>query len=357
MYIIGVGTAAPSARYTQAQCYEAVAASPQFGTLTRRSRLLLERLLLADNGIRTRALALDPLSDAFDARPDVLHRRFVENAPRLAETAAREAMARAGREVDAIDGIVVSTCTGYLCPGLSSYVVERLRLRPDVIALDLVGQGCGAALPNLRTADAFIAAGRCETMLSISVEVCSAAFFIDDDPGVLVSACLFGDGAGAAVVSRDPRPGRVCPQWTACESLTDPSDRDVLRFEQRDGMLRNILTPEVPKLAAERAAQVLDAGLGRAELKRANITAWVWHAGGRTVLEALQRELDLEPAQLTRSANVLRDYGNVSSACVYFVLKAALDDGAPPGWWWMSSFGAGFSCHGALLDARIASLR
>ena len=351
MYFVGVGTAAPATRYTQTQCYEAVVASPQFGRLNRRSRLLLERLLLGDNGIRTRALALDPLSDAFDARPDVLHRRFAENAPRLAEAAAREALAKAGCEVDAIDGIIVSTCTGYLCPGLSSYVVERLRLRPDVIALDLVGQGCGAALPNLRTADAFIAAGRCETMLSVSVEVCSAAFYIDDDPGVLVSACLFGDGAGAAVVSRHARSGRPCPRWIACESLMEPADRDALRFEQKDGMLRNILTPQVPDLAAERAAHVLDRALARAELERASIATWLWHSGGRTVLDALQRRLELEPAELARSAAVLHDYGNVSSSCVYFVLKAALEDGARRGWWWMSSFGAGFSCHGALLDA------
>jgi alkylresorcinol/alkylpyrone synthase len=67
------------------------------------------------------------------------------------------------------------------------------------------------------------------------------------------------------------------------------------------------------------------------------------------VLEALQRTLNLEPEQLGWSAEVLRKYGNVSSACVYFVLKAALEDRARPGWWWMSSFGAGFSCHGALL--------
>jgi alkylresorcinol/alkylpyrone synthase len=265
----------------------------------------------------------------------------------------REARCEAG----GIDGLIVSTCTGYLCPGLSSYVAERLRLRPEVLALDLVGQGCGAALPNLRTADAFIAAGGCERVLSISVEVCSAAFYIDDDPGVLVSACLFGDGAGAAVASRDPDPERVCPRWVACESLMEPARRDALRFEQRDGMLRNILTPEVPRLAAERAEQVLDAVLAKAELKRADIATWLWHAGGRTVLEALQRQLDLEPGQLTRSANVLRDYGNVSSACVYFVLKAALEEGAEPGWWWMSSFGAGFSCHGALLDARSAFRR
>jgi len=354
MFIIGVGTAAPETRYTQAQCYDALKASPQYSTLNRRSRALLDRLLLSDNGIRTRALALDPLSDAFNACPDVLHERFVKNAPRLAEAAAREALREAECDRSDIDCIIVSTCTGYLCPGLTGYVVERLGLRADVAALDLVGQGCGAALPNLRTADAFIASRRADKVLSISVEVCSAAFYIDDDPGVLVSACLFGDGAGAAVVSREPRPGRLCPKWLFSESLLNPAQRDTLRFEQRQGMLRNILTPEVPQLAAEYASRVLDAALARSGLTRESIAAWLWHAGGRTVLEALQRELGLAAGQLSRSADVLRDYGNVSSACVYFVLKAALSERADPGWWWLSSFGAGFTCHGALLDARAA---
>jgi alkylresorcinol/alkylpyrone synthase len=354
MYITGVGTAAPDTRYTQAQCYDALIASAQYAALTRRSRILLERLLLSDNGIRTRALALDPLSDAFHAQPDVLHRRFATHAPRLAEAAAREALQDAGCDLGDVDGIIVSTCTGYLCPGLTSYVIERLGLRADVTALDLVGQGCGAALPNLRTAEAFIAARRCDKVLSISVEVCSAAFYIDDNPGVLVSACLFGDGAGAAVLDREPRANGLCPRWVSSESLINPAQRDTLRFEQRDGMLRNILTPEVPALAAEHAEIVLDGSLARAGLSRGSIDAWLWHAGGRTVLEALQRQLGLEARQFRHSADVLRDYGNVSSACVYFVLKSALRERVSPGWWWLSSFGAGFSCHGALLDVRAA---
>jgi hypothetical protein len=89
-------------------------------------------------------------------------------------------------------------------------------------------------------------------VLSICVEICSAAFYIDDDPGVLVSACLFGDGAGAAVVGREPIAGRLCPNGKR-HTITEPAARDVLRFEQKDGMLRNILTPEVPQLAAEYA--------------------------------------------------------------------------------------------------------
>lgn len=354
MYFSGIGTAAPATRYTQAQCFEALQGSPQFSRLARGSRALLKRLLLSDNGIDTRALALDPLTEAFDAEPDVLQARFERHAPAVALDAATKALADAGTRAERIDAVVVSTCTGYLCPGLSSYVIERLGLRSDVIALDLVGQGCGAALPNLRTAQALLAAGACEHVLSVCVEICSAAFYIDDDPGVLVSACLFGDGAGAAVLTRKPPASRPVLEWKAAATCTDPLERDTLRFEHRDGMLRNILQPQVPVLAAQYAARVLDGALAERGLDRARIATWVWHAGGRKVLEALERQLGLDRGQFAYSAQVLRQYGNVSSACVYFVLEAALANGSKPGLWWMSAFGAGFSCHGALLERRVA---
>src|SRR5204863_286228 len=156
-------------------------------------------------------------------------------------------------------------------------------------------------------------ARRCERVLSICVEICSAAFYIDDDPGVIVSACLFGDGAGAAVVGREPSAGRLCPEWKAVTTLTEPAARDVLRFEQKDGMLRNILTPEVPQLAAEYAERVLDRTLRAHGLTRESIAAWIWHAGGRKVLEALQRQLGLDAHDVEHSTAVLREYGNVSS--------------------------------------------
>ena len=103
--------------------------------------------------------------------------------------------------------MVVSTCTGYLCPGLSGHVVERLGLRADVQAYDLVGQGCAAALPNLQLGRNLLAAGAARHVLSVCVEVSSAAMYLDNDPGVLISACLFGDGAGAAVLSAAPGDG------------------------------------------------------------------------------------------------------------------------------------------------------
>jgi len=349
MFVNGLGTANPLRRYTKAQCWQAFMASDWFRRLDRRAHAIAETVLLHDNGIDARWLALESLEEGFQIDPDTLQRRFVTYAPALAVDAGAKALDEAGLTPAAIGAVIISTCTGYLCPGLSSYVIERLPLSRDTQAFDLVGQGCAAALPNLRLAKALLAAGDAQHVLSICVEVSSAAMYLDNDPGVLISACLFGDGAGAAVLSTASRPGRRRVELTAAHSLVNPDERDALRFESRHGMLRNVLTRPVPRLAADHARQVLDTALAQTGLAQADITTWIMHAGGRDVLKALQEQLVLEADELGYSAAMLREYGNMSSAFVYFVLQAALADRAPSGWWWMSSFGAGFSCHGALL--------
>ena len=350
MFLAGLGTATPAQRYTKADCWEAFKASAWFGRLDRRARAITELVLARDNGIEARRLAVDTLQEALVIDPDTLQARFLAHAPALAASAAGRALADAGCAADQIDAVLISTCTGYLCPGLTSYAAQALGLREDVVALDLVGQGCGAALPNWRTAEALLASGRCARVLSVCVEISSAAMYLDSDPGVLISACLFGDGAGAAVLCASPPPGKRSVRWRADGSLTDPSRRDALRFEQRNGLLRNILTREVPGLAAEYAARVLDGVLAGQGLQASQIGAWILHAGGRDVLAALRDRLGLSEADQHHSAAVLREYGNLSSAFVYFVLQAALAQPQPGGLWWMASFGAGFSSHGALLE-------
>jgi alkylresorcinol/alkylpyrone synthase len=317
--------------------------------LNARSKTILKKVLTGENGIATRHLALDKLDRIFDLTPDALHARFIENAPALATAAAERALADSKTSPREIDAILISTCTGYLCPGLTSYASERLGLRPDVLALDLVGQGCGAALPNLQTAQALVASGNCGRVLSICVEVCSAAFYLDDDAGVLISACLFGDGAGAAVLSPTANGGRRV-KWKSGGSLLKPTDRDRLRFDQKNGMLRNILTPEVPALAAQHCGTVFADMLARNNAARSQISGWILHPGGRDVLLALREQFQLSSHGVRWSETVLREHGNMSSPSVLFVLRAALANGAPGGLWWMSAFGAGFSCHGALLE-------
>jgi predicted naringenin-chalcone synthase len=349
MFFIGLGTATPPQRYVQGDSWAALQSWPQFSQLKPRSRAILKKVLCGNNGIDARHLALQPLAEVFDQTPDALQARFAQHAPALAAEAARRALADAKCSPEKIDAVLISTCTGYLCPGLTSYVSEQLGLRENIFALDLVGQGCGAALPNLRTAESILTAGRAKKILSVCVEVCSAAFFLDDDAGVLISACLFADGAGAAVLSNEPLPNRRRVEWKFTGSRLVTAERDMLRFSHKNGMLRNILLPQVPQNAGDAARKLFSESLVEAGVKREQITGWILHTGGRDVILALREQLKLTEADVRHSAAVLREFGNISSPTVYFVLERALRD-VPGGLWWLSSFGAGFSCHGAFLE-------
>ncbi|MBV8740275.1 MAG: hypothetical protein JOZ12_00755 [Sinobacteraceae bacterium] len=350
MYLSSLATAVPARRYTRAECWEAFSMSEWFARLDERSRALARLVLTRDNGMESRWLAVDSLAEAFAIDPDTLQKRFTRYAPQLAANAGRLALQRAGLVATDVDAVVVTTCTGYLCPGLTSYVSERLGLSRYAKTFDLVGQGCAGAVPNWQLASALLDAAHCDHVLSICVEVCSAAMYLDDDPGVLISACLFGDGAGAAVLSRSaPRAEMRRIRWGESVTVTVPAEREALRFEHRNGLLRNILTRSVPALAAAHAKEAFQQTTARAGVSADAITAWIMHAGGRDVLLAVQEQFGLTPAALRYSRDTLREYGNLSSAFVYFVLQSALADAAPGGWWWLCSFGAGFSCHGALL--------
>jgi predicted naringenin-chalcone synthase len=353
MFIVGIGTATPPRRYAQREIWDAFQNSRQFLQLKPRSKSILRKVLCGENGISTRHLALEQISDVFETTPDALQARFAKNAPALATQAAQRALKKTGCAANEIDAVLISTCTGYLCPGLTSYVSERLGLRENIFALDLVGQGCGAALPNLRAAESILAAGHAKKVLSICVEVCSAAFFLDDDPGVLISACLFADGAGAAVLSNEPpKKNSRRVEWKFSSSNLAPDKRDTLRFCHKNGMLRNILSPQVPQMAGDEVSKLFSESLTAAKIKREQITGWILHTGGRDVILSLREKLNLTEADVRHSSAVLREFGNVSSPTVFFVLERALMDNVPDGLWWMSAFGAGFSCHGAFLEVK-----
>jgi 3,5-dihydroxyphenylacetyl-CoA synthase len=139
-------------------------------------------------------------------------------------------------------------------------------------------------------------------------------------------------------------------RWLGSQTSLDPKNRDLLRFEQRHGMLRNVLDKGVPCLVVEQARNVLADGLGAMGLDRAAIKNWILHTGGRDVLAAMRAGLELKDDDIAHSVEVLREHANVSSASVILTLQRARAHNAPRGHWWMSAFGAGISCHGAFLE-------
>src|SRR5438552_18979596 len=112
MFIIGLGTATPRRRHQQRECWEALQVAEPFARLSNRSKAILNKVLLGDNGIETRHLALDPLSEAFDLAPDALHARFASHAAALAAPAAAAGREDATLEPGGIDAAVTGTCAG-----------------------------------------------------------------------------------------------------------------------------------------------------------------------------------------------------------------------------------------------------
>ena len=263
--------------------------------------MILHNLLRGDHGIRRRHFASPDIARIFDLSPDELNLAFRTEAPRLAGAVLTRALAQCGVRPEELDALFICTCTGYLCPGVTSYVAEQLGLRPDAFLQDLAGLGCGAAIPTLRSASHFLAAHPDATVACVAVEICSAAFYLDDDPGVLISACLFSDGAAATVWRGAPGPSRL--RAHGFDTVHRPQDRDKLRFEMRTGKLRNLLDRTVPELAAGAVAALWKGG-------EWPVSRVVTHSGGVDVLDALAPRLP--DYSLEASRTVLREYGNMN---------------------------------------------
>ena len=335
MYLRSIASAVPEHYFTQEECWEILKHSDVASQLRPGALKLAERIMLGNSGIAGRYFALPPGAELFGATASELNHSFEREAPKLSGDALSKALSRANIAASDLDALLICTCTGYLCPGLSSYVAESLGMRSNVYLQDIVGLGCGAAIPTLRAARGQLAAEPGAKVAVVAVEVCSAAFYIDDDPGVVVSACLFGDAACAAVFESEGESGDC--RFDNFDTLHRPEDRELLRFTSRGGKLRNILSPSVPDVAAGAVDQLCR----RADLQDGATV--VPHPGGRDILDALEKTLPHDCAPEARE--VLQRYGNVSSPSVLMVLEEVLKDPKRSGEFWLTSFGAGFSCH------------
>ena len=341
MYLHALATAVPPATFTQVQCWEMFERSEIRKQLSRRSALILQSVLRHDSGITTRHFAMPDIEHVFSLTPDALNEGFRKEAPALAARALTAALVQAGLIAGQLDALIICTCTGYLCPGVTSYVAEQLGLRSDAFLQDLVGLGCGAAIPSLRATEAILAAQPDAVVACVAVEICSAAFYLDNDLGVLVSACLFKNRTATTIWCGQRGPtGLRC---SAFSTVHQPENRDRIRFEMRQGKLRNLLHASVPTLAAAAVGQLLTDERNRSDARP--IARIISHSGGRDVLDAIEKTCG--GCDRTASREVLRDFGNMSSPSVLFALERALRDGGPDesGDWWLTSFGAGFSAH------------
>ena len=263
---------------------------------------------------------------------------YADHAPALAVEAVE---ALPDFDPAAITHLVVASCTGFIAPGIDQLVAKRLGLASDV-ERTLVGfMGCYGAVAALRGAWHIVRSQPEARVLVISVELSTLHLQPDSELEPLLAMLLFGDGAAAAIVSAEPRGLAVERQFSA----TLPDSDALIRWSVGDTGFAMHLAGEVPgrighALAEPRFRDVICGG--RAPAK---IDAWAVHAGGRSILDAVEKSLGLDSEALTLSRGVLRDMGNMSSATLMFVLERILA-GEPAEAGVAIAFGPGLAAEG-----------
>ncbi len=315
------------------------------GRLNSRSMSLI-RTIFSHPSIKKRHFAFDDPACLVDEDPDQRIARFTEKSIELSAQAVTTALSKAGIGVQDVSGIVVNTCTGYICPGISTYLIEKLGLSRSVRAYDMVGSGCGGAIPNLQVAESMIKTNGGGAVVSVSVEICSTTFQMDNDLSLILSNALFGDGAAAAVLWTRPSGYELI----ASASRYVPEQRDSIRYVHRKGQLYNQLSMKLPGLVSKAAAQVVADVLAPRALAPGDIRHWALHSGGEKIINAVRDEIGLSEEQVSPTRRVLARHGNMSSPTVWFVLREIENEGIAPGEWCiMVAFGAGLSAHAFLL--------
>jgi len=342
-YIASLATAVPA--YSADQAFAEEFMKKHYGgRLSSRSMGLISTCF-SHPSISKRYFAIDDPLELVDEDPDRRIERFTRRSIELSAEAIRSALGKAGVSVNDVSGLVVNTCTGYICPGISTYLIERLGLSRSIRAFDLVGSGCGGAIPNLQAAELLVAAG--SVVVSVSVEICSATLQMDNDLSLILSNALFGDGAAAAVLWDRPT------GWELVASATRyvPEQRETIRYVHKKGQLHNQLSLKLPDLVKKAAADVVADVLKARSLAADNVKHWALHTGGEKIINAVRDEIGIPEERLAATRTVLSGFGNMSSPTVWFVMDEIGRKVVAPGdWCVMVAYGAGLSAHAYLLQ-------
>ena len=242
---------------------------------------------------------------------------YPELACALAARAARAALAEAGRDPRSVGALIVVSCTGFVLPGLDARLVFELGLRPEVVRMPFTQLGCAGGAAGLARGAEWVRGGSERRALVVAVELPSLTFRpADRSSDNLLSALVFGDGAGAALLEAGGGGGSLELGRTR-GVLVEDSVVD-LGYELVDDGFRVILSRRLPRLIEGRLAPIVADFLDGVAVDSLEVLAV--HPGGGAVLEAVRRGLGAVPGQLDASWAAFRSVGNTSSAALFFVL-------------------------------------
>lgn len=277
---------------------------------------------------------------------------YVREAPALFLAAAKQALASTDLAPDDVTHVVTVSCTGFFAPGPDHVLVRQLGLPPTTQRFHLGFMGCYGAFPGLRLADAVCRADPDAVVLVVCAELCSLHLHTGDDLDTILASSLFADGAAAVVLSgRAPAAGEDVVTLDALGTTLSEEGEADMAWTIGDLGFDMVLSKHVPRILGSSLPAAVPSLLG--DVEPAAIDRWAIHPGGRSVLDHVQDALGLDDDDLAPSRDVLRRFGNMSSATVLFVLAELLRRPATADETLAAmAFGPGLTVESALLTRR-----
>ena len=337
--ILGIGTANPPIRLTQEQTFYAAGYESE--------RI---RKIFLNSDIEHRHFYFGGTPNLQETS-DQQNQRYLSGAIKTGCRAILNCVESAGMNVKDVDFLAVCSCTGYACPDVGSRLVAHMGFNKSVQRAPLLGLGCAGAVPTLQRTFDFVQANPGRKGLMLAVEICSACYFVDNTLETVIGNAICADGAAAFLLGAEQQIEYAYPQIIDFETYLDTEQIEEVGLQRRDGKLRIVLGTSIQHLAGPMIETALHQLLRRHALSQADIRFWVVHPGGRKVIDNVQRHFALTDDQLRYSRVVLRNYGNMSSPTVMFVLDEVVRNGDPrPGdWGVMIALGPGMAAEVALI--------
>ena len=314
----------------------------------------LERLLsvFTNAGIDRRYFVTPPAWFRESHPAEEVNRIFIESATELSAEAIRKALKRCSLQAKDIDYLVFVNTTGLATPSIDARLINVLGCRPTISRTPIWGRGCAGGVAGLAHVYHYLLGHQEEIGVIVAAEFCGLTFIADDySKSNVVAAALFGDGVGAAVVAGSRVPGDGL-DILATRSRLFPDSLNIMGWSITSRGMQVVFDRSIPAIVSKHAAGELDALLASAGLRREAVEHYLYHPGGVRVLEAYEEAYGVGRDVLRHSWEVLRCYGNMSSATVFFVIEWFLESGGREAYGVISALGPGFSSESVLVHRR-----
>jgi len=283
---------------------------------------------------------------SFEEKNDI----YIREVIKLGEQVLDNALNKAGWAADSIDYIITVSCTGIMIPSLDAYLINKMKLRQDIVRLPVTEMGCAAGISGIIYAKNFLKANPGKRAAVIAVESPTATFQLDDfSMPNIVSAAIFGDGAACCLLSsHDDDEG---PEIIDEQMYHFYDAEHMMGFKLTNSGLQMVLDIEVPDTIASHFGDIIHPFLQRNNLSIEDIDHLIFHPGGKKIVQTVEELFSGLGKNIDDTKQVLKQYGNMSSATVLYVLERIIDSNPKKGERGvMLSFGPGFSAQRVLLQ-------